>query len=131
MVEDGRGRVAHVEEEVEQPRVARLRAHAVGQLHGVAEGGEGAVHDADHLAYEDLRGGATEAIAAFAAPLAGHEAGVLERDQDALQELLRDGLLLRDLVDLHEPPRVRFRQVEEGLEGVEAAVGYLHCLSGR
>src|SRR5439155_4072554 len=57
-----------------------------------------------------------------------HQARVLERHQDALQELLGDRLLLGDLVDLHQAPVIGLGQVGQGLEPVEAPVGDLHSI---
>jgi len=94
VIEDGRGGVAHLEEEAEEPGVAGFRPHPVGQLRRIPEGSEGPVHDADDLADQDLPGRPAQAVAALASSLARHHPGVLEGDQDPFQELLGDGLLL-------------------------------------
>ena len=117
---------AHVEEQVEEPSVPRLRLHAVGQLHSVPERRERPVHDANDLSYQHLRRRPAEPVASLPAALARHDARVLERHEDPFEELLGDLLLLGDLVDLHEAALVGLGEVRERLERVQPATGYLH-----
>src|SRR5687767_9697219 len=113
VVEDGGSGVADVQKQVEEPRMARLGANAMRELDGVAERGQRAVHHAHDVAEEDLRRRPPQPVATAAAALARDDAPVLERDENRLQELLRDLLRLRDLVDLDQTPILRVCEVDD------------------
>src|SRR5205085_5683092 len=95
------------------------RLHAMGELRGVAEGRERAVDEAHHLADRDRSRRPPQPVPALAAAPARHDAGVLQGDEDPLEELLGDLLTLRDVADLHELIPFRLGEVEESLERVE------------
>ena len=78
-----------------QKRKARRISGPLRADDRVGERGQGPVDDAHDVPHADLLGGPTQPIAALPAPTARDDAGVLERDQDALQKLLRDRLGLR------------------------------------
>jgi hypothetical protein len=125
VVEDRGGGVTDVEEQLEEARVEGFGPHPAGQLGGVAEGGERAVEEPHDVADDDLGGTAGEAVPPFPSPPARHDPGVLEGQEDRLEELLGNPLPLGDLVRREDPPVPPFREVDERLKGVETALGDL------
>jgi hypothetical protein len=102
--------------------VAELGLHPASQVGGVRERSEGTVEEPDDVADDDLRRGAAEPIAPFPSPPARHDPGVLQGEEDRLQELLRDLLPLGDLAGRDDPAVPPLGEVRERLEGVEAAL---------
>ena len=79
------------------PDVAQRLGHArvldlLGPL--AAHVRDRALDGADHVGQRDLGRGLRQPVAAVGAPLALHEAGVLQVEQDVLEELQRDLLRL-------------------------------------
>jgi hypothetical protein len=92
------------------PDVAkRLRRAGVLDLLGAlaANVGYWALDGSDHLGERDLLGRLREPVAPFGTALALDEAGVLEVEQDVLEELKRDLLCLGDPVALLRRARCR------------------------
>ena len=125
VVEDGGGGVANLEEELEEAGVAGLGSDQSAELDGVAERGERPVEEPHDVSDDDLGGRAAKVVAAVPAPAALHDPGVLEGQEDRLEELLGNPLARGDLVGRDGPSAPPFREVDERLEGVEAALGDL------
>lgn len=123
VVEDGRGGVANLEEELEEAGVTGLGPYQAGQLGGVAERGERPVEEPDDVSDDDLGGRAAKLVAPFPAPSALYDPGVLEGQEDRFEELLGNPLALGDLVARDGPSVPPFREMDERLEGIEAALG--------
>jgi hypothetical protein len=123
VVEDGGGGVPDLEEEVEEAGVAGFGPHQAGELDGIAEWGERPVEEPHDVSDDDLGGRAAKLVAPVPAPATLHDPGVLERQEDRLEELLGNPLALGDLVGRDGPSAPPFREVDERLEGVEAALG--------
>ena len=123
VVEDGGGGVSNVEEEVEEAGVARLGPHQARELGGIAERGERPVEEPHDVSDDDLGGRVAKLVAPLPAPSALHDPGVLEGQEDRLEELLGNPLALGDLVGRDRPSVPPFREVEERLEGIETALG--------
>jgi hypothetical protein len=127
VVDDRSGRVAHVQQHVEQARVAPFRADAPLQLDHVAERCQRPVHQPHHVSQNDLAGRSAQPVAALAPALADHQPCVLQKHQDRFQELLRDLLVGRHAPDLDDAAAlVRLRQVQQRLQRVQAAPRELH-----
>jgi hypothetical protein len=129
VVEDGGGCVPYLQEELEEAGVAGLGPHAAGQLGGVAERGERPVEEPHDVPDDDLGGRPAKAVAAHTPPQARHDPGVLEGQEDRLEELPRNPLPRGDLVSRHGSFVPPLGEVEERLEGVEAALRYLQKYS--
>ncbi len=67
-------------------------------------------------------------VATFGAPNTLDDAGVLELQQDELEEFLRKILLVSDVADLDGALMVVAREHHHGLQGVESFLGDLHKL---
>ena len=125
VVEDGGGGVSNVEEELEEAGVAGLGPHQAGELCGIAERGERPVEESHDVSDDNLGGRAAKLVAPLPASPALHDPGVLEGQENRLEELLGNPLALGDLVGRDGPSAPPFREVDERLEGVEAALGDL------
>jgi len=103
VVEDGGGGVSNVEEEVEEPGVAGLGLHEAGELGSIAERGEWSVEEPHDVSDDDLGGRAAKLVASFPSPPALHDPGVLEGQEDRLEELLGNSLAFGNLVGRDDP----------------------------
>jgi hypothetical protein len=84
---------------------------------GLADLCQRPIHRPDDVGQGDLIGGAAELVAALGAPVALHDAGVLELRPDVLRELGRELLGLRDLSAL-QPSWAGRGQFRRGLDRV-------------
>jgi hypothetical protein len=125
VVEDGGSGVTNVEEEVEEPGVTGLGLHEANELGGISERRERPVEEPHDVSDDDLGRRAAKLVASFPSPPAHHDPGVLEGQEDRLEELLGNPLPLGDLVRREDPPVPPFREVDERLKGVETALGDL------
>ena len=94
-----------------------------GELGGVAERGERSVEEPHDVSDDDLGGRAAKLVAPLPSPAARHDPGVLEGQEDRLEELLGNPLALGDLAGRDDPRVPPLGEVDERLEGVEAALG--------
>jgi hypothetical protein len=123
VVEDGGGGVANVEEKLEEAGVAGLGPDQPAELDGVAERGERSVEESHDVSDDDLGGREAKLVTPLPAPAAFHDPGVLKGQENRFEELLGNPLAVGDLVGRDGPSAPPFREVDEGLEGVEAALG--------
>ena len=86
-----------------------------------------ALDGADHVSQRDLGGILCQPVAAVGAPLALHEAGVLQVEQDVFQELERDLLRGRDVVTLDRPLAGSRRKLGARAHGVVDLGGDSHA----
>src|SRR5919204_1402010 len=94
-------------------------AWVVGRLgRRVLDVGQRALDGPDHVRQGDLLGGGPPPIAAAGAALRPHPAGVLELEQDVLEELQRDALRLRQLLALHRLLVRGCGELERGAHGI-------------
>src|SRR6185295_4748048 len=123
-VEDLGNGVPYIIHDNPQAAVGLVRAGAgtVGGLAHAANGREGPVDEAYHVAELDLAEGFTEEVTPLLPALRLQIAGVLELHQDLLEELDGQLFLLRQLArpDQGFPQLLDDPQVDEGPEGVLA-----------
>ena len=129
VVEDCGGGVSNVEEQIEEPGVAGLGLHEAGELGGIAERGERSVEEPHHVPDDDFGGRAAKLVAPFPSSPALHDPGILEGQEDRFEELLGNLLALGYLVGRDGPSIPPFREVDQRLEGIEAALGDLQMYS--
>ena len=90
----------------------------------------GPLHRADHVRERDLLGRLGEPVAAAGAASRPHQPGVLQLEQDVLEELERDVLRLGELLAL-DGLVARGGHLDRGAHGVVGFCGDPHMLSRR
>src|SRR6478752_3266459 len=118
-VEDPRGFVADLLEDAAHHAFLFRNAFFAGRVRRLADAGhegERAVERAHDFSDADLVRGSTELIAAVGALAALHEAPMLQREEDVLEKLLRDGFLLGEIADQDWAVALFFGEEDHGLE---------------
>jgi hypothetical protein len=122
MVEDCRRGVANLEKDLEESRVSLLGSDEMSELGCITEGGERSIDDPNDLPDAYLPWGASQTIASVATALARHDSGILQDDENGLEELLGYCAVLGEGVDLDEPGIPGLGQVDQGFERVEPSL---------
>ena len=100
------------------------RGNASGS--GLFAGAERAFDGSNDLSENDLVGRAAERIPPVSAAFARHEAGILQKHEDTLEELDRNFFPLGDLMGLGQADGVGLRKVQESLECIKTSPGDFH-----
>ncbi len=124
--ENARRRIANVEKNLVERAMRQIAVDQFAKMFGVAERSEGTVDQANDLAETDVGRLAAEHVSALGTPGTVDHAGVLQFEENQLQELFRKSFLIRDVSNLDCALMVMPRQHHHGLQSVQTFLGDFH-----